>query len=235
VRSTGAGNGTLPAAWGPDADGPDHDEDDWEPRRSGGRWLRLAAVLAALIALVVVLVVAFNLGRGSSDQPRTTPGSQAPSASQQAPQPVDIAGISDFDPEASPPQENPEMAPLAIDGNPDTAWETMTYRGRPDLGGLKSGVGLRLDLGKVTSVSQVRVTLVGSPTSLQILAAPKGAGEPTSTAGLRKVAAKDGAGTKVDLTLDKPVETRYLVVWLTSLPPASGGYKGQVAEVEVLS
>ena len=47
VRSTGAGNGRVPAAWGPDVDDPD--DDDWtdDAVRPGTSWLRLAAVLAA--------------------------------------------------------------------------------------------------------------------------------------------------------------------------------------------
>jgi hypothetical protein len=239
VRSTGPGNGSLPPVWGPDGDEA-ADEDDWDTSgrddRSSGGWLRLAGVVAAVAVLVVALVLAFNLGRGGSAAP---PASQQSAGTSQAPrnaapQPVQLASVSDFDPEGSPSTENPDLVPLATDGNPATAWQTMTYT-RPDLGGLKSGVGLLLDLGKPVSVSAVRLTLIGSPTDVQILAAPKGAARPTSTTGLRKVAATAGAGTSVDLRLPKRVDTQYLVVWLTSLPPAGGGYKGQIAEVHVLS
>ncbi len=240
VRSTGHGNGSLPPAWGPDADAePPDDTTGWAgPGRPGDRpgrsWLRLAAILAGVLVLVVGLVVAFNLGRGS-DTPRSATDGSSAGASPEPPRPVDIAQVSDFDPEATPPEENPDLVPLATDGDPSTAWQTLTYKGRPDLGGLKSGVGLLLDLGSTTKVSAVRLTLIGSPTDLELLAAPDGAGKPTSTDGLTKVAARSGAGTKVDLTLDKPTSTRYLVVWLTSLPPVSGGFKGQIAEVSVLS
>ena len=56
---------------------------------------------------------------------------------------------------------------------------------------------------------------------------------PTSTDGLTRVGRQDDAGTKADVELDKQVTTQYLVVWLTDLPPADGGYKGQVAEIVV--
>jgi hypothetical protein len=235
VRSTGAGNGSLPPAWGPDRDeGPPDDRGPADGEDSGRSWLRLAGALAGVVVLVVALVFAFNLGRGSDSAP-SSPGSEASSANPAPkPKPVQIAGVSDFDPEATPPEENPQEAPLAIDGNPATAWETVTYY-RADLGGLKSGVGLRLDLGRTTKVTAVHLTLGGSPTDLQILAARKGATEPQTTDGLKKVAARSGAGGTVNLTLSRPVETRYLVVWLTSLPPVGGGYKGQIAEVSVLS
>ena len=37
--------------------------------------------------------------------------------------------------------------PLAYDGDPSTAWSTLEYRGSPNFGNLKDGVGLLLDLG----------------------------------------------------------------------------------------
>ena len=161
--------------------------------------------------------------------------STSPSASATASTRLAISEVSDFDPEGDPPEENPDLTRLAVDGKPGTAWETLTYRGNPKLGGLKSGVGLRLDLGKATRVGQVRLTLLGSPTSVQILAAPGADTAPTSTDGLRTVASDDGAGTEATLTLKKPVTTRWLVVWLTSLPAVPGGYQGRVAEITVRS
>ncbi len=122
-----------------------------------------------------------------------------------------------------------------MDGNPATAWQTLTYQGDPKLGGLKSGVGLLVDLGKPARVGEVRLKLIGSPTSLEILAAPDATSAPTSTDGLSEVASAAAAGTDVDLKLDKPTKTRWLVVWLTSLPAADGGFRGQVAEVSVRS
>ncbi len=144
--------------------------------------------------------------------------------------------VDDFDPQGDAPQdENPELVDLAVDGDPSTAWQTLTYQGNPKLGLLKDGVGLVVDLGKPVDVSSVNLTLIGRPTSLEILAADEGAGAPTSADGLNRVASANGAGPKLDLQLDDPVSTRYLVVWLTSLPPFSDGYKGQVAEIVVRS
>jgi hypothetical protein len=239
VTRTGGGTGSLPPVWGPDADVPADPQPGRRADRKPGRsWLQLAAVLASCLLLVLAVVVAFNLGRGSSplggapeaeDSPSSEPSSSAP------PEPVTIAAVDDFDPQSDTPEENSELAPLAVDGDPSTAWETMTYYNDPELGGLKDGVGLRLDLGKQVPVSAVRLTLQGEPTSLELMAAPRGASAPTSTDGLRTVAAQKGAGTQLTLRPDKPVTTRYLVVWLTSLPPVTGGYKGKVAEISVLS
>ncbi|HET7357673.1 MAG TPA: protein kinase family protein [Nocardioidaceae bacterium] len=235
----GPHTGSLPPVWGPDADQPPPDEDEgWEEHQRAGRgWLRLASVVAGVLLLIVAVIVAFNFGRGSggaaSPVHRSSPSQTK--ASTPTGQVLPVVGVRDFDPEADPPEENPQMAPLAVDGDPGTAWQTMTYYGNPQLGGLKDGVGLVLDLGKQQSVSDVALQLVGSPTSLEVFADGSSGTAPTSISGLAKVASVTGAGTHLDLQLKHPVTTQYLVIWLTSLPPASGGYKGQIAEITVRS
>jgi hypothetical protein len=230
--NTGHGTGSLPAVWGPDAEstGPD-EEQAWEGGDSSKSWLQLAGIVALCLVLLVAIIIAFNLGRGGSDQPGNTAGKGTASAKPTTGKVLDIHAVKDFDPQGSPPEENPQLAPLAIDGNASTAWHSLTYQGSPELGNLKDGVGLRVDLGKPVDVSEVRLTLIGSGTSLQILAADPGAGAPTSIDGLKRVASATDAGSKVDLSFKKTVKTRYLVVWLTSLPPFNGGYQGQIAEI----
>ncbi len=208
-------------------------EEQWEEDNSRG-WLRLAAILGACLVLLVAIVFAFNYGRDSGGTPSSTPTAGESSGSP-TPTVVKIASADDFDPLANPPEENSDLAPLAIDGDPSTGWYTSTYQGNPKLGLLKDGVGLLLDLGKEQKVSEVDLRLVGSPSNVDILAAAQGASAPTSTDGLDRVARKRKAGERTTLTLDKPVVTRYLVVWFTSLPPANGGYRGEIAEVRVLS
>lgn len=237
ISRTGPGTGSLPAMWGPDADRaePEDEGSSWNGSGGGRSWLKLGVILALFLALVVAVVLVVNLSGG-----RGTPG---PGAGLQEPgtpsttsphQEVAITAVSDFDPEGNG-EENADLAPLAIDGKPDTAWQSVTYYDNPKLGLLKDGVGLVVDLGSSVKVSSVRLDLVGSPTSLQLLAADDGAAAPTGLDGLRKVASAVGAGTSVDLEPKKPVTTQYLVVWLTSLPAVSGGYQGQIAEIAARS
>ncbi len=232
-------SGRVPVAWGPDADDPP-DEDEWDDGREGdpGRnWLRLAAVLAGVVVVIVGIVLAFNLGRGSGEDGTSATGSPdgSPSASKSAPQKLRITGVTDFDPQADPPEENPDLAPLAVDGKPATAWQTSTYQGNPKLGGLKSGVGLLVDLGKPVEVGRVRLTL-GGATALQILAAPDAEAAPSDTDGLDTVATAGKAANRTELVLKRPVTTQWLVVWLTDLPPApGGGFQGRIAEISVSS
>jgi putative peptidoglycan lipid II flippase len=187
------------------------------------------------------VVLAFYIGRGGSGA-EPTPAEQSTQASSRAAAkagaPVAIAGVRDFDPQGDPPEENPDLADLAVDGKPGTAWRTSTYY--DPLEEQKSGVGLLVDLGRARSVSDVRVTLLGSPTEerptdLEILAAPEDATAPTSTDGLAKVATAEGAGTQVDLALAKDVTTRWMVVWFTKLPTVPGGFQGRIAEISVRS
>jgi hypothetical protein len=238
-RGGGAAGGTVPPVWGPDADDPPPADPGWNDHGHdpvpGRSWLRLAVGLAVLLLVVFAVVFAFNLGKGTDNSEAGNRPSSTPSPSASASTKIPISSVSDFDPEGDPPEENPDEAPLAVDGKPGTAWQTLTYQGNPKLGGLKSGVGLLVDLGKPKRVGEVHLTLIGSPTSLQILAAPDATSAPTSTDGLPKVASASAAGTDVHLKLDKPTTTRWLVVWLTSLPQAGGGYRGQVAEVSVRS
>ena len=235
---SGPGTGSLPPVWGPDADQPDDDVEDggWGTRDAGKSWLQLAGIVAGCVVLLVAIVVAFNYGLGSGDPDPGTDADTSPTqAANQPAKPVKIAGVDDFDPQGDPPEENPESAGLAIDGDPDTAWQTLTYQGDPKLGLLKDGVGLLVDLGRPVDVNQVDLTLLGRPTTLEVLAAGEGADVPTSADGLTRVAAAEDAGAKANLKLEDPVTTRYLVVWLTSLPPFSDGYKGQIAEIVVRS
>ena len=199
----------------------------------GRSWLRLAAGVAVLVLVAVGALFALGLvdGPGGDRSGATSPASPASRTS--AATPVRIAGVTDFDPEADPPRENPELARLAVDGKPATSWHTSTYFDQFPT--LKSGVGLLVDLGRPARVGRVTVTLRDRPTTVRLLAAPGASAAPTSTDGLTRVASKAGAGTTAVLAPAKPVRTRWLVVWLTSLPHVSGGYRGTVSEISVRS
>ena len=232
-RSTGAGNGRLPSTWGPDPDTlPPGAPAESVPGRT---WLSLAVALGVVLVLVVSVVLAFNLGRGDPGDEDTATQDPSRSASGAAPASarIAIAGIRDFDPQGEPAEENPDLAGLAIDRNPATAWRTNTYY--DPISELKSGVGLLVDLGSPKKVGDVRLTLLGTGTSVQVLAGSDREAAPTSTEDLTKVASAEEAGTDVDLRLQKAVTTRWLAVWLTALPTVPGGYQGRVAEISVRS
>ncbi len=241
VLGTGMGGGVVPPYWGPDSpeDSGTWPAQDQHTDAPGSTWLRLGVLVGAIVLVVLAAIVALSLaGRdivpgtgGDSDEPTTSPSP--------APTPVQ-ATVSDFDPSdqsGSGPSENPELVPLATDGDKSTAWTTSQYFDGPKLAPYKPGVGLLLDLGDDVAVTDVVTDLVGQGYSVQLLAAPEGTtAAPTSTEGLTTVTSRQGVGGRVVLAGDEPVTTRYLVLWLTALPETSSGrFQGSVAEVAARS
>ena len=115
----------------------------------------------------------------------------------------------------------------------------MNYRNDPELGGIKRGVGLVLDLGDPTVVSSVRVRLSGNGTDLEARVPktnPAGTTKPpmSSDARWRTVSTRSQAGSNAILTFAEPATTRFVLVYLTSLPKEGSGYRGGIYEVEVL-
>lgn len=238
-RSTGFGSGTIPKVWGPDVDetsgGGPREHATYVDEPPGRSWMRLAIAIGGVMVLVLAIVFAFNLGRDSTTPEEDAAASTSDEPSQVAPQALalDASNLSDFDPEGDGQEENPDTVPLAVDGNPATAWRTSTYFDPLSL--QKSGVGLMVDLGEPTEVSDVRLTMIGAGTDLELRAAPDASAAPTSPEQMRVLAEEAGAGTDVTLAPDRPVTTQFLLVWLTELPAVDGGFRGQVAEVVVRS
>jgi hypothetical protein len=204
--------------------------------REGRSWLQLAAIVALCIAVLAAMFVAFGIGRGGDKNAPKTATSTAPATPTLTGSPIKVVKASDFDPEGDPPEENPGQVPLAIDGKPDTGWRTLTYKDDARLGGLKSGVGIVLDLGSEQEVGSVQVQLVGSPTTLELYATAPGVnGPPAELADARRLTAVTADGTTAVLRVQPSVRTRFVVVWLTSLPAVTGGFRGEIAEVTVRS
>jgi hypothetical protein len=238
VPGTGMGGGAgMPPHWGPDHRA---DADAWTAppeERAGSSWLRLAAAIGVVVVVLLAVVVGFYLGRSDPPDEAAAPGGEDRSAGPRTGQAIEINAVRDFDPEqdGGTPEENPEQVPLATDGDPATAWETVRYDDGPELAPYKSGIGLLLDLGTEKEVGEVRATLVGGPYEVALLAAPEGGTAPTTVDGLTTVATRSGGSGEVVLSGDEAVVSRYLVVWLTALPRVDGGYRGAVAEVAVRS
>ncbi len=207
-------------------------KDEEVPGRSS---FRLALAIAAGLLLLVAVVVAFNLGRGKTvlgqepedDEPAPTQRSERTIG------PIEpLTGLTaaDFDPQGEPQEENAEDAPLAVDGDPATAWQTSAYNEQFGPSGLKTGVGLVVDLGDTRDVSEVDLAFGGEPTGVSLYLTDE---PPTAVADLTPVASDTADDGELTVDLDRPVAGRYLVVWLTSLPPAEGRFRGSVAEVVV--
>lgn len=191
----------------------------------GDRGLVLGGVIGAIVLLSLIGLLVSRSDR-HTDAPidDTSPVRILP-----------IQRAFDFDPQGQDREENPDLVNAAIDGKQSTGWKTSTYFGSPQLGGLKPGVGLLFDLGGVREVDSVRIQLNGSPTNLSIYSSQvTSSQQPTKLSQLQSVASLDGSGVDASLSLPAGVDTRYVLVWLTSLPQvADGEYRGEIREVVI--
>ncbi|QDP94737.1 murein biosynthesis integral membrane protein MurJ [Microlunatus elymi] len=207
-----------------------------ERRRTGPRrWIWLV-VIALLIAAVVVTIVT-SRGLGPARNAEQSPKAKASATAPAPPQQLKIVDGHDFDPPPGNGEENPDEVKYAYDGDPKTRWRTLSYIGSPKLGNLKPGVGIVFDLGAAKTVGEVKLLLSGDGTNLQIRV-PKSDGDAPDLDHLkswRTVAEQKGAGGSATLTLKQQVDTRYVLVFLTSLPREGGNYRGGIYEAEVLS
>ena len=201
------------------------------------------AVVAGLLVIVAVLgsgvlLLGWQVWRNGStgqSQPSPTAGVPTPVRSSASPTPgtpesVPITSVSVLDPQGDR-TENDDQTGAAIDGDLTTAWTTVTYTTR-DLGGLKDGVGIVLQLKRPTQVAGVDLELFGRGTDLQVLTTT---GDPTSFDDYRLAAEVAGAGDRLTLRFAPAVRADAVLVWLTGLPPAENGYQGGVADVVVRS
>jgi hypothetical protein len=209
----------------------------WRPWLRAGTVLLFAGAAVGLAALGVSLLTGLgsppvNAARtaGPTGQPSVSPtptvsGTPVPEGTTVIP----IVSVKDFDPYGDTREENPQLARLAVDGDPATAWTTVRYR-QPDLSG-KPGVGLLLDLGAPRPVRAVDLRLVGSGTDLSLRATDDPSKPPED---FRSMAEVTGASNALTLRVPTPVTTRYVLIWLTAIPANNGSYQGGVAEVRVL-
>jgi len=222
-----SGDPGSPAYWPFDAE-PE------EPPVPGRRWLRLGVGLAVLVLLVVAGIIAVQLNGDSGDDPgRDTPASPTATSSPSsgAARPITGTTATDFDPFGDPPAENSDLAPRAVDGDPATSWRTSTYRQNLGPGGIKSGVGLVVDLQGTEQVSEVDLTFARAGTVAEIYV---GQDSPGTADDLTRPAATVTAGRTAQVVLDQAATGRYVTIWLTSLPQVPGGFRTVLAEVSVL-
>ncbi len=204
------------------------------PSAGGGPSVAGKVVVGAVVLLVmaVIGIGGIQLGRMLGPQPgdQSPPdGSSTKSGDPRAARVLHPASASDFDPRGGD-GENPEDAPLAIDGKQATAWTTQSYASA-EFGQLKSGVGLVLDMGKRVNVSRVTARLGGQPGgSIELRVS-----NTKQLASFHPVDSAKTASAKVTLHAKGKERARYLLLWFTKLPPKKSDdrFKGHIAEVVV--
>lgn len=147
-----------------------------------------------------------------------------------------IVSARSFDPRGgNPPEgatgtERENLAPLAIDSDFVSAWNTKKYP--TSTLGNKGGVGLIVDLGESASVQGVSLGLAGFGTDLQVRVAEEILPDPDLWT---KLVSIDNAGPQIDLRAPRPVNGRYVLIWLTGIPATENGdgYRGGISDLRV--
>src|SRR5262245_41341314 len=189
---------------------------------SGRRLLAGGALAAFLVGLGLAVVLGLG-GEGTAESsPRTAPAETRPSTAQPRRRParrlmrlVPLTASGAFDPEGDG-HERDEEASLAVDGREDTFWRTERYSHF-----FKTGVGLVLDAGRSVRIEQVVVDTPTPGIRAEIRVGSSATGPFTMAAPARTLAAR----TRFPVPLRS---ARYVVVWVTAMPPESAGEMSEV-------
>lgn len=194
----------------------------------------VAAVLVAGAAIVGVSLAGATLATKDTADPlqpvpavEAQPGAGAGGAGVPNEQTYAVIDVKAFDPYGDGEEHSNEVG-YAVDGDPGTAWVTDRYWDDNIAG--KGGVGLVIDLGKVQPVRSVSLHLVGGSTDLRVLGGTELFPDVDQ---YRTVARVRNAPQSITLRGPRPVDARYLVIWLTKLSYDGTGHRGGVAEVQV--
>jgi hypothetical protein len=204
---------------GPRAAPPRHRADSF--LHTEGRWLLPTVLVIAAAAALVFTIPSLRTGIGNVVAPET---------SEQA-EPLQVSRAAAYDPPPGDGEETTRRLGDAIDGDPDTSWATSSYS-RADLGGLKDGVGIFVDLGAARELSGLKVTSVtgGWEGAVRFSDDGRSWSDPGSS---------EPAGT--DHTFETSGSHRYWMVWITELVLTSGEGTGNnpyavaIREIEPLA
>lgn len=212
---------------------------------------RLALVVAAVagLALVGVLSSAIILQGddpdtdtagliGDEDDESETEGDDEGNSSG----PEEIELMADQIRIVDPPDSNRselEGTDLLVDNDSSTGWSTQTYYNHSNFGNLKPGMGILIDLGEEKEIASLRLHMTDPGATVTLRAGDSDPG--SSSDGDQEIADsfQDITETVDDIDInhefqpeDSPT-TQYLKVWITELPPVSGGYKLTVSDISV--
>lgn len=213
---------------------------------------RIIGVAVAAIGVVVVLNLGINLLSAPTTVNETTASGAASEEVEEiltspatpfievevsdTQETLPIISARSFDPRGgNPPEgvsgtEKENIAPLAIDSDFVSAWNTKRYP-TSSLGN-KGGVGLIVDLGETASVQGVSLGLVGFGTDVQVRVSDDILPDPDLWT---KLVSIDNAGPQIDLRAPRPVNGRYVLIWLTGIPATDSGnaFRGGISDLRV--
>ena len=112
---------------------------------------------------------------------------------------------------------------ISVDAQRDGVWRSQTYSDAT-FGGLKKGIGLRLDLGAARALTSVTFTAETGPTTVELRAGDTAGTDGSAYALVGSAVQANGATT---LPAGAGGSHRYWVIWVTKLPP---GLQARIAD-----
>ncbi|WP_330239595.1 protein kinase family protein [Streptomyces sp. NBC_00525] len=207
------------------------------------KWAVSALLIAALgLGSWQLAETLIDRNNNSSDDPGTTqtnPDGEKGDAKQATPKILPIRTASEFYPDGSP--QNIDGVTSTYDKDRTSFWRTKTYYDGPVLAPFKKGVGIIYDLGSPQNVSGASIALRygGDHTSISLYAVDSLTPVKPITS-LRKIAESTTSTTLMKPQAKTPVESRYVLLWITAAPYADGdqysqaGYKQGITDVSFL-
>ena len=190
---------------------PARSPQDKAPKRS-----RRTAALVALVGVIVVTaaaVVWFTDGFGLWSRPGPI---------------VKPVSATVFSPSGAP--DNPQKAGLAIDGNPDTSWSTVTYKDPVPFPNFVEGEGLLLHLSDPTALSAVTIDLSSTGTEVQIRSSPtETPAKLADTTELTPTTPLQPGHNRIEVR--DQTKTSNVLVWITKLGTTDGQSRTEISEI----
>ncbi|MGE2725936.1 serine/threonine-protein kinase [Mycolicibacterium pulveris] len=185
-----------------------------KPTKKGRKGLLVAVVaLVAVIVLAAFTVAYFTDGFDSGSRPGPI---------------IKPLSATVFAPGGAP--DNPQDADLAIDGNPATAWSTVTYRDAVPFPNFIEGMGLVLHLAEPTELSAVTIDVSSTGTEVQIRSSPTE--NPTAlsdTTELTPTTALQPGHNRIEV--DNRTQTSNVLVWISTLGTTAGQSRTEISEI----
>jgi hypothetical protein len=237
-QAYGPGSAYPPAGPGPRADGG-------APYRASGK--RSSAATAVISAVIVLVLAAAGIaGWAFTHQPghAAAPPPARPSSSSSGPSAASATVLkpvsaNSFDALGIPPggNEDGSAAQYVIENQPGQFWHTDYYLTYPAFGNLKKGTGLILDMGRPVRLSQVVVRFGSSCCAhVEIEIGNDDNPVPSALTTFTEVSSSDHAAGTTTFNVTSDATGRYVLIWITYLPPLTGytdRFQAQVYNVVV--
>ncbi|HWM97088.1 MAG TPA: discoidin domain-containing protein, partial [Streptosporangiaceae bacterium] len=185
---------------------------------------RAVITLVIVLVLAAVAVAAWSISRSLGHSPAPAP-SRSQSSSQSAAAaaiPLKPVSASVYNPLGSSDDDDPAEASKAIDGSASTAWHTSYYFSHV-FGNLKKGTGLILDMGRPVRLSQLTVQFgTTCCTHVMIEVGNSSTGSAAALSTFTPVQSSSAAQGSTTFDMTKQVTGRYVLIWITDLPPLAG-------------